>query len=139
MTDLDRLDAPRTATGRKVIAIHGTALLDDVLGIESEAPGAITKALEAMTAERDALQEDEDAAVRERDELRDAALLVMARYDRTHLQHDVAYEEVADAINALRAALHREGGACRFCHHDEHDEDFPCAVTSCTCRGRDRA
>ena len=31
---------PRTATGRKVVAIHGSALLDDVLGIEAEASAA---------------------------------------------------------------------------------------------------
>jgi hypothetical protein len=41
------------------------------------------------------------------DPLREAALYVIAVYDRTHLRHDVAYEAVADALEDLRAALSR--------------------------------
>ena len=34
-----------------------------------------------------------------------AAKRVVTEYDKTHLTHDVAYENVADAIDALRVAL----------------------------------
>jgi hypothetical protein len=38
-------------------------------------------------------------------ELQAAAQAVVIEYDKTHLTHDVAYENVADAIDALRAKL----------------------------------
>jgi len=37
--------------------------------------------------------------------LQRAAALVVTRYDKTHLTHDVAYEDVAEAIDWLRVAL----------------------------------
>jgi hypothetical protein len=45
-------DTPRTATGRKVVAMHGSVLLDDVLGIEQE----VAAHIDALTVHEHTLE-----------------------------------------------------------------------------------
>lgn len=54
---------------------------------------------------RDRAMKERRETMEKYEKLRVAAQAVVDEYDKTHLTHDVAYEDVADAIDALRPAL----------------------------------
>lgn len=79
---------------------------------------ACNPVIAALTAERDALVEDEHAAAQEADRLRDAAqeyfeatLPLLNDYPLTDDERRIAWQRLRETNRALRAALHREDGA----------------------------